>query len=286
MATIPANTYSLKLSFTTWVCPEWTAAALVDGMESYGYDGVELRLGKGHLHGVELESPAEYLTEVRKQFDDSDLAICCIATSFQFSAPDIEERRKAIDGLKQALQLADTLGTPYVRVFGGDVPPGLEAVGVVDYVAESLAEVAEFAEEQKLRSMVLMETQGSFSHAKYIQEVIQQVYSPKIGVLWDVLHPLRVLEKVEDTYDSLGPQIRHLHVHDCAFNDDRTRLDPCEFGEGFVPMERIVDLLKAGQFRGYLSLEALQKEPDPDEVLPACANYLKNLVEKQGSEEA
>ncbi len=286
MATLPANTFNLKLSFTTWVCAEWTAAAIVDGMESYGYDGVEFRLGKGHLHGVELESSAEYLAEVRKQFDDSNLAICCLATSYNFASPDITERQKSVESLKKALRMADTLGTPYVRVFGGDIPPGLETVGVVDYIAESLAEVAEFAENEKLRSMVLLETQGACSHAKYIQEIVHQVYSPKkLGVLWDVLHPLRVLEKVEDTYDSLGPQIRHIHVHDCSFNEDRTRLVPCQFGEGFVPMLRIVDLLKSGAFRGYLSVEALQKDPDPDELLPACSKYLKGLIEAKPAEE-
>jgi sugar phosphate isomerase/epimerase len=284
MATIPANTYNLKLSFTTWVCAEWTAAAIADGMHSYGYDGVEFRLGKGHLHGVELESSAEYLAEVRKQFDDSNLAICCLATSFSFSSPDIAERRKAVDGLKQALRIADSLGTPYVRVFGGDVPAGLEYVGVVDYVSESLSEVAEFAETEKLRSMILIETQGSFSHSKYMLEVLHQVYSPKVGVLWDVLHPLRVLEKVEETYDGLAQHIKHVHVHDCAFNEDRTRLAPCELGEGFVPLPQIVDLLKGGAYRGYLSVEVLQKQPDPDEVLPSYAKYFRNLINKMAGE--
>ena len=65
MATIAANTYNFKLCFSTWICPEWTAAALIDGMVTYGYEGVEFRMGKGHLHGVELDSSAEDLVDVR-----------------------------------------------------------------------------------------------------------------------------------------------------------------------------------------------------------------------------
>jgi sugar phosphate isomerase/epimerase len=278
MATIPATTYNLKLSFTTWCCVEWTAAALVDGMQSYGYDGVELRLGHKHAHGVELDSPPEYLAQVRRQFDEGNKGICCLATGFSFSSPDITERRKAVEGAQQALRVADALGAPYVRVFGGDVPPGFETVGVVDYVAEALSDVAECAESEKLRSMALIETVGSFSHSKYLQEVLHQVYSPKVGVLWDVLHPLRVLEQVEDTYDALGPHIRHIHIHDCSFNEDRTRLAPCALGEGFVPLARIVDLLKAGGYRGHLSAETLQKSPDPDEILPQYAKFLQGLI--------
>jgi sugar phosphate isomerase/epimerase len=278
MATAYATTYNLKLSFSTWVCPEWTVAAIVDGMQTYGYDGVELRIGKGHLHGVELDSPADYLAGVRKQFDAANMAVSCISTSFTFSNPDPAERQKTIENVKKCLRVADAVGAPYIRIFGGDIPHGMEVTGVIDYVAEALDECTEYAEKEKMRSMILIETHDAFSHSKYIGEVLSQVFSKKLGVLWDVLHPIRVLESVEDTYDSICDHVRHLHVHDCAFNDDRTKLAPCAPGEGFVPMSRITDLLKSGNFRGYLSLEALQENTDPDETLPLYAKYLKPMT--------
>ena len=278
MATAYANTHNLKLSFTTWVCPEWTVAAIVDGMQTYGYDGVELRIGKGHLHGVELDSPADYLADVRKQFDAANLAVSCIATSFSFSNPDIKEREAAINNVKHCLRLADAVGAPYIRIFGGDIPAGLEDTGVVDYIAEALGECAEHSEKEKSRAVILLETYGAFRHSKYVAEVMSQVFSSKLGVLWDVLHPMRALEPVEDTYDTLCDHVRHVHVHDCAFNDDRTKIVPCEPGEGFVPMNHVIDLLKAGNFRGYLSIEVLQDNVDPDETLPQYAKYLKNLI--------
>ena len=284
MATAYATTYNLKLSFSTWVCPEWTVAAIVDGMQTYGYEGVELRIGKGHLHGVELDSPADYLGAVRKQFDAANMAVSCISTSFTFSNPDPAERLKTIENVKKCLRVADTVGAPYIRVFGGDVPNGLEATGVIDYIAEALDECTEYAEKEKLRSMILVETHDAFSHSKYIGEVLSQVFSKKLGVLWDVLHPIRVLESVEDTYDSICDHIRHVHVHDCAFNDDRTKLVPCPPGEGFIPMSRITDLLKSGNFRGYLSLEALQESTDPDETLPLYAKYLKPMTKAKPQE--
>jgi len=278
MATAYANTYNLKLSFTTWVCPEWTVAAIVDGMQTYGYDGVELRIGKGHLHGIEIDSGAEYLSEVRKQFDAANMAVACLATSFSFSSPDALERKKTINNVKQCLRVADAIGAPYIRVFGGDIPHGMEVTGVIDYIAEAIDECTEFAEKEKVRSMILLETHGPFSHSKYTAEVLSQVYSTKLGVLWDVLHPIRVLESVEDTYDAICDNVRHIHVHDCAFNDDRTKILPCEPGEGFVPMNQVTDMLKGGNYRGYLSLEVLQENADPDEILPKYAKYLKELV--------
>lgn len=278
MATMAANTHNLKLCFSSWSCPEWTVAAILDGMQTYGFQGVELRIGKGHLHGVELDSSPDYLADVRKQFDEANMAVACISSSFTFSSPDVLERKKSIDSLKQALRVSEALGAPYVRIFGGDLPHNLEVAGVIDYVSEALNEVAEHAEKEKSRSMVLLETVGSFSHSRYVTEVMSQVYSPKLGVLWDVLHPLRALESVEVTFDELGDHIRHIHVHDSAYNDDRTRLEFCAPGEGFVPLPRIADLLKAGLFRGYLTFEPLKRDIDPDEALPQYANYLKSLV--------
>jgi len=278
MATAYANTYNLKLSFTTWVCPEWTVAAIVDGMQTYAYDGVELRVGKGHLHGVELDSPADYLADVRKQFDAANLAVSCVATSFVLSNPDALERQKVVAQIKQCLRTADAIGAPYIRIFGGDVPAGLETAGVIDYIAEGLSECAEFAEKERIRSKILLETHGAFSHSKYVTEVLSQVYSPKLGVLWDVLHPIRVLESVENTYDAICDYVNHVHVHDCAYNESRTKIQPCEPGEGFVPMAQVVDLLKSGNFRGYLSLEVLHENADPDQILPKYAKYLKALI--------
>src|SRR5579862_2190191 len=281
MAIAYATTHNLKLSFTTWVCPEWTVAAIVDGMQTYGYDGVELRVGKGHLHGVEIDSSPEQINEVRKQFDAANLAVSCIATSYSFSSPDLVDREKTIANVQNGLRMADSIGAPYLRVFGGEIPHNLEATGVIDYVAEAIDECTEYAEKEKLRSMLLVETHGAFSHSKYITEVLKQVYSPKLGVLWDVLHPMRVLESVEDTYDAICDHVRHVHIHDCAFNDDRTKLMPCEPGEGFVPMAQVVDVLKSGNFRGYLSVEVLQKDADPDEVLPLWSKYLKSLIKPE-----
>src|SRR5436309_3201344 len=84
MATIAGNTFSFKPCFSTSVCPEWTAAAIVDGLGTYGFEGVEICIGQGHLHGVDVDTPKEALQEVRKQFDEANLAVACLATPINF----------------------------------------------------------------------------------------------------------------------------------------------------------------------------------------------------------
>ncbi len=285
MATLAANTYKFRLCFSTWACPEWTAAAIVDGIDAYGFEGVELVLGKGHLHGVDTDSGPEYLQDVRKQFDEGNVAVACVSTSYQLFSPEAKAREETIDELKQCLRVCEQLGTPYIRVYGGSVPPGCEEAGVVDYTADALAEVAEFAEEEKLRARILLQTNGAFSHSKYLSEVMTQVASSRVGVLWDLANPIQKLEKVEDTYDTICEYVKHVHVHDFIYNDDRTKVSSCSLGEGFVPLDRVVDLLKASAYRGYLSLDLVNQEIDPDELLPECAEYLKKVISGEGSDE-
>jgi len=278
MATLAANTYNLKLAFTTWLCPEWTVAAILDGMQSYKYDGVELILGKGHLHGIELDTGGDYLTEVRKQFDEANLAVACLTTHIELSHSDLLERKKSVEQLKRALLVAETLGAPYISVLGGEVPKHLEITGVVDYVSESLAEAAEQAEQMKSRAVILLENKPSFAHSRYSLEIMRQVFSKKAGVLWNVLQTIRSLETVEGAFDALGDHIRHVHVCDCDYNDDRTQIEAANPGTGMMPLGRVVDLLKAGLFRGYLSVDPLKRDVDADEILPQYAQHLKKLI--------
>jgi sugar phosphate isomerase/epimerase len=49
----------MKLSFMTFVCPEWTIEEAVAFAREAGYDGVEIRVDAGHRHNISSESPAE-----------------------------------------------------------------------------------------------------------------------------------------------------------------------------------------------------------------------------------
>ncbi|MCX7805089.1 MAG: sugar phosphate isomerase/epimerase [Planctomycetota bacterium] len=270
--------HGLKTCFVTRICPEWTVAAIIDAMKQYGYLGVELQVAEGNMHGVELDADKSAMADVRKQFDEADLAVACLSTPLTLSAPDPRARAKAVEQVKAYMVLADSLGAPYVSLPGGNIPAGMEPPGVIDYICEALDDICSYAEEKHVRSTLLVATNDAFSHSKYLKEVIRQVYSPKLGILWDVVHPIRVLEQVEDTYEIICDHVRHVHVHDMAFNDDRTQVFLAEPGRGFVPFGKIIEMLRADGFRGYLSVAVTEKQPDPDRILPAYAEFLGSVL--------
>ena len=66
-------------------------------------------------------------------------------------------------------------------------------------VSDALSDVVSFAEQTSVS--VLVETYGDFANTKFVREVVKQIYSEHFGVLWDVVHPFRVLETPEESYD-------------------------------------------------------------------------------------
>lgn len=264
-----------KLSFMTWCAPEWDLQAIVDGAHKYGYDGAELRVESGHKHGLELDTPAGKLQEARELFHKEGLKFSAVATGLRFSDPDEQARKTAIENCKKYVDFAKELGAPYIRVFGGNLPDGTEVAAVVDYVAEALDECVEAAEGSGVN--ILIETHDAFSNTRYVREVCKQLYTDQFGVVWDVAHPLRQLETLEEAYDNISSHVRHIHIHDLAYSDDRTKTDFCACGEGFVRHDRAIEFLAQDGFEGYLSLELMNV--DPDEVLPQYAEKLNRYID-------
>lgn len=267
----------MKLAFMSWVCPGWDVGRIVDGAKRHGYQGVELRVGSGHAHGIDKETPQDEVRRAGLAFRESGIEVCAIATSCRFSMQDAKERAQNVDDLKAYIGLAQALGCGRVRVFGGKMPDGIEPAGVVDQVADAISDALDVAAQARVQ--ILVETHDSFSHTPYVRELMSQLYSDFAGVVWDVAHPLRHFERIDDSFDDVADYIRHVHVHDITYNEDRTKIKVVGFGQGMVPFDRMVSLLSDDGYEGYLSVEVM--EGDPDEVL---ADYAQGLSRLTGAE--
>ncbi len=272
-----------KLSFSTWSAPELSVPQLLEAAQEFGYTGVELRMpGEGieHAHGVALDASPANLKEIGSAIASSGVEISCIATPLEFGGPAAgaegdDARQQAIDELKRYVTLAEALGSKCVRVFGGSLlAEEGELAGLVDAVSDALSEAVSFAEQTS--ASILIETYGDFANTKFVREVAKQVYSEHFGVLWDVAHPFRALETPEESYDNISGQVKHVHIHDHRYVDERLRLEPAMIGEGLVHFQQAVQFLAHDGFEGFLSVET--REGPPDEVLPMHAKVLQDMI--------
>lgn len=230
---------SPRTAFSTLSCPDWSFQDLVQKGTAYGYDGVEIRLLQRETNLLALsEFQSSQLPQRQRELAESGFQICGLSSSVRFQSDDPAERKTQLETGRRYLDLAAELGASFVRVFGDvlqETPDGsipVEQVSseqrakTVGLVADGLNQLGEAAEDTGVD--VIIETHGDFSNTVVMQETMQQVESPAVGVLWDTHHPWRFFgEAIVDSFARLAPWIRHTH-----WKDSVTRPEPVESGHG------------------------------------------------------
>jgi predicted dehydrogenase/sugar phosphate isomerase/epimerase len=268
----------MKISFQTLACPNWSWEKIVSEAVRMGYDGIEVRGVQGEMY---LPKAKPFLPEnIRQTMDDlkaNHLEICCLDTSCKFH--NAQRFVAAIEEGKATIDLAQTLGTAFIRVFGDNIPDKERASETIELVASGLQQLGQYAEGKGVT--VLLETHGDFWNSEIIRATLEQVKSSAVGVLWDFEHPYKHGESPERTVQILGHLIKHTHVKDSKMTDSDREL--CLIGEGDVPIEQMVQALKENGYEGWVSLEfEKMRKPhleEPEISLPSFKRYIDNKLQ-------
>ena len=267
----------IELATMSSVCPDWNLDETVSAMKRHGYRGLEPRVEWGSACGIEAELSAGARKEVKERMAGEGLEICCIATSARMAAPNPEERAKHVEDLKKYIDLAGDLDCCLVRTFGGQRARDRELHAVLGYVVEGYMEVIPLAEERGVT--MLLETHDDWSCSAPVRAVIEQTAHPNLKVLWDIMHPQRMLEKPEQTFQVIGEYTRHLHAHDGAYVEGKMQIGA--LGEGAIDHATPLRLLSEAGFAGYFSVEVIHKpgsEHDADKVLQQYAEQFRKIM--------
>lgn len=255
----PAGTWiivAMKYAFMSFSCPKLGLAEMLALARRLGYDGIEPRISEGHNHGVELDASPEKRAEIGRMAADSGVAICCVATSCEYSDPGKADSQ--VDETRRAIDLAANIGAPCIRVFGGLLAKGLRRYEAIRLVADSLRSVAGHACGKGVT--VCIETHDDWSDPAYVAEVMRRLDHPSVAVNWDFMHPGRAPgATVDESFVLVKPWIRHVHFHDGICRDGRIELKPV--GQGEVDVRRAVELLSGIKYEGYISGEWINWEP-------------------------
>src|SRR3979411_2755983 len=110
----------LPLAFSTLGCPSWEWKKILDFVGEHGFSAIELR---GLERNLDLPShpifAAERIEQTKREIGASKLRIACVSSSANLHVADPEKRAKELGDARRFIDLAATLGAPYVRVFGG-----------------------------------------------------------------------------------------------------------------------------------------------------------------------
>jgi sugar phosphate isomerase/epimerase len=258
----------IPLGFSTLGCPQWDWNRILDFAATHEFAAVELR---GLQTSMDLTERPEFATahivETRRQLADHGLVVSCLGSSANMHEMDAAKRTAQLGEARRFIDLAQALSAPYVRVFGNKLVAGVPRATMLAHIAAGLRELGDYARGKGVT--VLIESHGDFTDSPTLLEILRQVDSRAVALLWDAHHTfVSGNEQPEDTVRQLGSYIRHTHLKDSvpAGNDRRYVLT----GTGDVPVERqIAALVKIG-YRGFYSFE-WEKRWHPEIEAPEVA---------------
>ena len=136
------------------------------------------------------------------------------------------------------------------------------------------------------KANIAVETHDDWVHTSRLAKLFEKVAADNVFVLWDLHHPFRLAgESPRQTYDNIGRFTRCTHLKDSKPTADGNFVSMLPGQGGDVPLREMVELLVAGGYDGYLTLEWEKHwHPDiapPEVALPAYAPFMRELAGKQ-----
>jgi sugar phosphate isomerase/epimerase len=268
----------VQFAFSSLAFYDCSVREIADFAAKTGYDGVELRCKEdGHLN--ERMTSSE-LNLVRRIFEDYGLKIFSVSGYSKFTDPDSTIREKNLSDLCRHVEIAHRLGAASARSIGGKVPFELWSE---DYHVQMLGNYLRQAAEKTEGSGVdvLLETHDNFSPARIAVKVLQAAGHPRVSLLWDVIHPLRYGEAIEDTWDFIKGNFRHVHFKDASKAELYGYWPLKPLGDGEIPLRQVAGYLITTEYQKVVSIEweKLQHPEiaDSDSVMRQGLDYLRKI---------
>lgn len=244
-------------------------SALEDG-EMDLFDFIEWCAELG-LAGTELTSyyfregfDTAYLHELKRHAWRHGLTVSGTAIANDFCLPPGRERQQEIDHVIQWIERAAPLYAPHIRIFAGDIPDGASREEAIGWVAESIQEILEHAEERGV--MIGLENHGGITARARDQLAICDAVGdhPWFGINLDTGN---FRTNVYEELAMAAPRAVNVQVKVQVQENDGTDV-PADLG-------RVRDILVDANYKGWVTLE--YEEENPREEIPKYVERMKEL---------
>lgn len=240
----------MRKAFSTVACMTSSYQEIVLAAEKAHMDAVEIRMDDG---GSICGMQREQLPELLAFFKEHGIAISDIGTGVTLQGYEPEKIARG----RQCAELAAMVGAKGIRVFLGNFIKRFSTAAPYSYegIVRSLQELCLAVKETGVE--VWVETHNEFSTGEVLSRLCKDVAKDNLKIIWDIIHPIEWGETPEQTWELLNSKIAHVHLKDGIKNPDPDWIDYTytRLGEGELPIQEILAILRENGYTGYLSLE-------------------------------
>ncbi|HVJ69230.1 MAG TPA: sugar phosphate isomerase/epimerase family protein [Caulifigura sp.] len=243
--------------------PKMTLEQFVDYCASLDLEGTELT---SYYFPKEI-TPA-YLNALKGQTHRLGLDISGTSIGNDFCLPDGPEREAQLKLCRDWIDYSAALGSPVIRIFAGKVAKGDTEEKAVERCVAGIEKSLEYAAEKGV-ALALENHGGITATPAQLLKIVKAVKpSPWFGINFDSGN-FRTPDPYADL-EQIAPYALNAQVKVTVTRGEGAKKEPADFG-------RVVNILKAAKYRGYLALEYEEPE-DPWETIPGLIKKLRGLI--------
>jgi len=197
-----------------------------------------------------------------------------------------EEFTPQIQAMNRAIELANQLGTSYIRVFSYYIPEGEDPANYREEVIYRMGQLAQLAEQGGVM-MILENDRGGLygDNDDRVLDIVRTVDSPALKLAFDPGNfVLENVAPVSQAYGKLAPYIGYIHIKDADLDKDIF----VEAGKGEGQIAELIDRLQQSSFSGFLSIEPHLHKAYPEASNPErfaiAARALQQLLSEKSAD--
>lgn len=212
------------------------------------------------------ETSREYLTAFKGKCTRLGLDISGTAVGNDFCKAEPDERRKQMESVKRWIEHASLIGAKTMRIFAGGVPKGDTEDMARARCIEAIQEACDYA--ARFGIILALENHGGIvASADQMLAIITAVKHNWFGVNLDTGN-----FNTPDPYGDLAKIAPYAVVVQL-----KTEIHPKGKAKEAADLKRLLDILRAVNYRGYVALEYEAAE-DPKTAVPKAIEALRKLL--------
>lgn len=269
-----------KLSFTTMGTPDWDAARAIKAAAEYGYDGIDLRISD-HKGELKIDSSAEEICEIRRILDGENIELAGLLCYNKVGSNEAVSWHEMQESLVQHMELGCKMGSPVIRMFGGNPHKDVPTDEFIKRSAETIASALDNFKEHI--DIVLQNHGGSYTALEGV-ELIRKVGNPRFGLVFSPDHCMIMGENMEDVYRQVPAVSKQFYLADVipAESGDRKFVSILP-GKGIVPFKDAYAAIGGENFSGFVSFkwEKIWQDQleEPEVALPYFMEFWRKFTE-------
>ncbi len=183
-----------------------------------------------------------------------------------------EEFAPHVEKFRRAMEIAELLGAPYVRIFSFFLPQGDDPARYRGAVLERLERLARLAEERGVTLAHENERHIYGETPERCHDLLVTIDSPRLRAVWDPANfVIAGARPHDDGYALLRPYIAYVHVKDAAASTGTV----VPAGEGDGQWRETLTALRADGFDGFFSLEPHLAKAGPFGGFSGVAEFVR-----------